>query len=167
MTTPPPRSSRSLANIEGDANTAIGIYSLFYSTGNFNTALGEGAGIGVTTADNVICIGTVGVDVSNSCYIGNIAGQTVGLGGSGCYVDNDGKLGVFLSARRFKRDVFDMDNASAALLALRPVTFRYKPELDKIGIPQSALSRRKWKRSTLTWLRMIRRARSALCATRR
>jgi hypothetical protein len=32
-----------------------------------------------------------------------------------------------------------MDNASEALLALRPVTFHYKPELDKTGIPQFGL----------------------------
>ena len=32
-----------------------------------------------------------------------------------------------------------MDAASEALLALRPVTFRYKPELDKAGIPQYGL----------------------------
>jgi Chaperone of endosialidase len=46
---------------------------------------------------------------------------------------------VFLSARRFKTDIADMDNASEALLALRPVTFHYKPELDKTGIPQFGL----------------------------
>jgi len=77
--------------------------------------------------------------VSNSCYIGSIAGQTVGNGGSTCYVDNDGKLGVFLSARRFKTDIADMGAASEAILALRPVTFHYKPELDKTGIPQFGL----------------------------
>jgi trimeric autotransporter adhesin len=77
--------------------------------------------------------------VSNSCYIGNIAGQTVGMGGSTCYVDNDGKLGVFLSARRFKTDIADMGAGSEALLALRPVTFHYKPELDKTGIAQFGL----------------------------
>ena len=32
-----------------------------------------------------------------------------------------------------------MDAASEALLALRPVTFRYKPELDQAGIPQYGL----------------------------
>jgi hypothetical protein len=101
--------------------------------------VGLNAGSGVTTASNVICIGTTGNDVGNSCYIGNIAGQTVGAGGTTCYVDNEGKLGVFLSARRFKTDIADMDDASEALLALRPVTFHYKPELDKTGIPQFGL----------------------------
>ena len=52
---------------------------------------------------------------------------------------NDGKLGVFLSARRFKTDIGDMENASAGLLALRPVTFHYKRELDKAGSPQFGL----------------------------
>ena len=32
-----------------------------------------------------------------------------------------------------------MDKASEALLALRPVTFHYKPELDPDGIPQFGL----------------------------
>ena len=52
---------------------------------------------------------------------------------------NDGKLGVFLSARRFKTDIGDMENASRGLLALRPVTFHHKRELDKAGIPQFGL----------------------------
>jgi hypothetical protein len=38
-------------------------------------------------------------------------------------VDNTGKLGVVLSARRFKTDIADMGPASETLLALRPVTF--------------------------------------------
>ena len=128
-----------LSNNTAGANTAIGFSALENSTGNGNTAVGFGAGDSVTGASNVICIGTTGNDVSNSCYIGSIAGQTVGAGGSTCYVDNDGKLGVFLSARRFKTDIADMGAASEALLAMRPVTFRYKPELDKIGIPQFGL----------------------------
>jgi hypothetical protein len=32
-----------------------------------------------------------------------------------------------------------MDNASEAILALKPVTFRYKKELDPKGIPQFGL----------------------------
>jgi hypothetical protein len=129
-----------LSNTTGFANTASGVEALFNNTsGTFNTALGFEAGGSVTTASHVIAIGTTGANVSNSCYIGSIAGQTVGAGGSTCYVDNDGKLGVFLSARRFKTNIADMAAASEALLALRPVTFHYKPELDKTGIPQFGL----------------------------
>ena len=32
-----------------------------------------------------------------------------------------------------------MDKASEAILALKPVTFRYKKELDREGIPQFGL----------------------------
>jgi hypothetical protein len=129
-----------LNNTTGFGNTASGVEALFNNTiGTFNTALGFEAGGSVTTASHVIAIGTTGANVSNSCYIGGIAGQTVGAGGTTCYVDNDGKLGVFLSARRFKTDISDMGAASEALLALRPVTFHYKPELDRTGIPQFGL----------------------------
>jgi Chaperone of endosialidase len=127
-------------NTTGIDNTAEGYGALFNNvTGSNNTALGFGAGSNVTTANNVICFGALGANVDNSCYIGNIAGQTVGAGGTTCYVDNDGKLGVILSARRFKTDIADMGTASEGLLALRPVTFHYKPELDKTGIPQFGL----------------------------
>src|SRR5204863_5805377 len=81
----------------------------------------------------------IGDVLHTATYIGGIAGRTVGAGGTTCYVDNDGKLGVFLSARRFKTDIADMGAASEALLALRPVSFHYKPELDKTGIPQFGL----------------------------
>jgi hypothetical protein len=128
------------SNTTGGSNTANGVAALqSNSTGNSNIALGAFAGLSVSTASNVISIGVYGANVSNSCYIGNIAGQTVGAGGTTCYVDNDGKLGVFLSARRFKTDIADMSALSEALLALRPVTFHYKPELDKTGIPQFGL----------------------------
>src|SRR5438132_404067 len=129
-----------LHNDTGFANTAVGSDALLNnSAGTFNTAVGFGAGDSVTNASHVIAIGTSGANVSNSCYIGSIAGQTVGAGGSTCYVDNAGKLGVFLSARRFKTDIAEMGTASDAILALRPVTFHYKPELDKTGIPQFGL----------------------------
>jgi uncharacterized coiled-coil protein SlyX len=43
------------------------------------------------------------------------------------------------SSERFKEDIKPMDTASEAILALRPVTFRYKHELDPNGIPQFGL----------------------------
>jgi Chaperone of endosialidase len=104
------------------------------TTGNRNIDIGN---LGVANEGNTIRIGTTGDQ--SATYIAGIAGQTVGAGGSTCYVDNDGKLGVFLSAHRFKTDIADMATASEAILALRPVTFHYKPELDKTGIPQFGL----------------------------
>jgi uncharacterized coiled-coil protein SlyX len=100
------------------------------TTGDNNVALGYLAGLGVTTANNVICIGANvdGGNENDSCYIGNIWGQSVGGGGSTVFVDSNGKLGSSVSSRRFKRDIQPMDKASEAVLLLRPVTFRYKSD---------------------------------------
>ena len=54
-------------------------------------------------------------------------------------VNPSGKLGVATSSARFKEAVLPMDKASEAVLALEPVTFRYKEELDPDGIPQFGL----------------------------
>ena len=100
------------------------------STGSENTALGFGAGGGVFTASNVICIGAhvSGVNVDNSCFIGNIWQQS---GGSqAVYVNFDGKLGAQVSARRFKEEIKPIKEASVVIYDLKPVSFRYKPEID-------------------------------------
>jgi hypothetical protein len=138
------------SNTGADNNVAFGVQALFNTTGANNIAVGHRAGYNLTTGSFNIDIGNLGVtgesntirigdESHGATYICGIAGQTVGAGGSTCYVDNAGKLGVFPSARRFKTDIADMAAASEAILALRPVTFRYKPELDKTGIPQFGL----------------------------
>src|SRR6202022_3728717 len=50
-----------------------------------------------------------------------------------------GQLGVAPSSQRFKDEIKPMDKASEAILALKPVSFRYKHELDPKGIPQFGL----------------------------
>ena len=128
-------------NFTGDQNTAVGVRALqFNSTGDANIALGNAAGFQVTTASNVICIGASvsGEDVSNSCYIGSIFGQ-ISSGGTAVFINADGKLGTTTSSRRFKEEIKPMDKSSEALLALKPVTFRYKKEMDPDGIPQFGL----------------------------
>src|SRR5438132_10754591 len=54
-------------------------------------------------------------------------------------IDSTGKLGTVVSSARFKDEIKPMDKASEVILALEPVTFRYKPELDPNGIPQFGL----------------------------
>jgi hypothetical protein len=54
-------------------------------------------------------------------------------------VNANGQLGVAPSSERFKADIKPMDKASEAILALKPVTFRYKKEVDSTGIPQFGL----------------------------
>src|SRR5260370_37541678 len=41
-----------------------------------------------------------------------------------------GQLGVKVSSRQFKDDIKPMETASEAILALKPVTFRYKKNID-------------------------------------
>jgi hypothetical protein len=138
------------SDLTGDNNVACGYNALYNNTGAFNIAIGTGAGFSLTNGNLNIDIGNSGIagegntirigDIGQSAtYIAGIAGQTVGAGGTTCYVDNDGKLGVFLSARRFKTDIADMNSASEALLRLRPVTFRYKPEMKATNAPQFGL----------------------------
>ena len=120
-------------NTTGSTNTGIGRAALLANTTGFNNiALGPSAGDSVTTANNVIAIGTSGENVSNSCYVGNIFGQ-LSSGGTGVFINSAGKLGTTTSARRFKEDIKPMEKASEVILALKPVTFHYKKDIDPQG----------------------------------
>src|SRR5881227_4277281 len=44
-----------------------------------------------------------------------------------------------MSSQRFKEEIKPMDHASEALFALKPVTFRYKKEIDATGTSQFGL----------------------------
>src|SRR5207253_8914087 len=67
-----------------------------------------------------------------------IHGVTV-ASGVGVVVSSNGQLGTVTSSARFKEAIKPMDKVSEALLALKPVTFRYKHDLDPDGIPQFGL----------------------------
>jgi hypothetical protein len=55
------------------------------------------------------------------------------------FVNSNGKLGTTTSSARFKDEIKPMGTASEAILALRPVSFRYKKEIDPQGIPEFGL----------------------------
>jgi hypothetical protein len=123
----------------GDENTAVGRDAGDNIVdGSNNVAIGGEAGTGIVHASNVIAINVPGVssafgDASDTCYIGNIFGQPVGVGpGQAVYVDSDGVLGFTISSKRFKHDIKPMDKASEMLYALKPVTFKYNK--DKSGM---------------------------------
>jgi hypothetical protein len=60
---------------------------------------------------------------------------------------SSGKLGVTgISSIRFKEAVKPMDKASEAILQLKPVTFRYKQEIDPNVSRRSARWLSKWKK---------------------
>src|SRR5207244_2025051 len=99
--------------------------------------------VGVTGESDTIRIGTSGSQTN--AYIAGISGVTV-AGGIGVIVDSSGHLGTTTSSARFKDQIKPMDRASEAILALKPVTFHYKQELDPEGIPQFGLVARKLKK---------------------
>jgi hypothetical protein len=118
-------------NTTGDDNTAFGYLALGFSgTGSGNVALGSNAGSNVTTASNVISIGSnvAAADVSNTCFIGNIFGVNVGMDALPVFINASGQLGTTASSRRFKTDIQQMDKSSEAILSLKPVTFHYKSD---------------------------------------
>ncbi|MFL6500214.1 MAG: tail fiber domain-containing protein [Candidatus Udaeobacter sp.] len=130
-----------LSTTVGGGNTAIGALALKNNTtGVTNTAVGFNAGFNVTTANNIIVIGTNvgGQNVDHGCFIGEIFGQT-SSSGSAVFINSEGRLGTATSSRRFKDSIKPMDNASESLFALKPVTFRYKKEIDSTRTPQLGL----------------------------
>ena len=91
--------------------------------------------LGAAAETNTIRIGRQGTQ--KSTLIAGIFGAAVS--GSQVVVSSNGKLGVAPSSARFKEAIKPMDKASEAILALKPVTFRYKEEFDPDGIPQFGL----------------------------
>jgi hypothetical protein len=149
-------------NTTGFGNTANGAGALFHNTtGRLNIVLGAAAGQNLTTGNNNIDISNPGVAAeSNIIRIGNEVAFTdlVGIvhpahtktfiagihgatasGAVTVYVNSSGQLGTLPSSARFKHDIQSMDKASEAILALKPVTFHYKAEIDPKGIPQFGL----------------------------
>jgi hypothetical protein len=138
-------------NTIGNNNTAVGYLALDSNTiGSRNVALGFKAGHNLTTGNRNIDISNTGVaDESGTIRIGSVGDQTAtfiaGISGAtvptgvAVIVDSSGHLGTTTSSARFKDEIKPMDEASEAILALKPVTFRYKHELDPAGIPQFGL----------------------------
>jgi endosialidase-like protein len=136
-------------NKHGSSNTGLGYNSLYNCQGSNNIALGDSAGINLRGAENNIEIGNgglshdmntirIGNETHTVTYMAGISGATV-PNGVGVIIDTDGHLGTVVSSERFKDDVKPMDKASEAILALKPVTFRYKHDLDPEGTPQFGL----------------------------
>jgi hypothetical protein len=137
-------------NQEGGSNTAVGNLALSGNySGSNNVALGASAGVNVTGGNNIE-IGNPGVaDESGVMRLGTEGAQTAtyiaGIRTSplavatGIGITADGQLGVRASSARFKEAIKPMEKVSEAILALRPVTFRYKKQLDPKATPQFGL----------------------------
>jgi hypothetical protein len=140
-------------NTTGHDNTAAGFQALGGNTAGINNvAIGSNAGGNLTTGSNNIVIGanvpgvageanTIRIGksgVQKKTLIAGISGKTV-ANGVGVIINSSGQLGTVQSSARYKDDIKPMDKASEAILALKPVAFRYKKELDPEKIPQFGL----------------------------
>jgi hypothetical protein len=140
-----------LGNVTGNGNTAIGVNALYFNTtGSNNIGVGLNAGQNLTTGSNNIDIGNVGVaaeantirigtvGTQTAIYIAGIIGKTISRG-TPVFTNANGQLGTVQSSARFKEQIKPMGNASEAILALKPVMFRYKKEIDAERTPQFGL----------------------------
>jgi hypothetical protein len=119
------------SNTTGEFNTAIGSQALRDNViGDSNTAIGDSAGFNITGSGNV-CVGA-GVNgvagESNITRIRNIY-ESVATERA-VYVTSDNRIGTLSSSNRYKEQVKPMEKASGAIHSLRPVSFRYKKEVD-------------------------------------
>lgn len=137
-------------NTSGDQNTAAGYQALRNNTeGSRNIGLGYGAGSNNNTGtDNVWIMhfgdesGTeantlrIGEDTGtgywelNRAFVSGIQNAVLTGAEQDVCVDVEDQLGpCSLSSRRFKEEIRELGDASAGLLALRPVLFSYKAEV--------------------------------------
>jgi Chaperone of endosialidase len=103
----------------------------------FVSVLADGAMI---TGSGNVCIGQ-GIQgvaaVDNTTWIRNVYDSVAS--DRAVYVNSDNKIGTLASSRRYKEEIKPMDKTSEALLSLKPVTFRYKQELDPHHVPMFGL----------------------------
>ena len=146
---------RALYRCQGDQNIGLG----FFAGSNLNDGSANNIYVGnvgpvpIGAESNIIRIGTQTPSVATignppveshpmpaytTTFIAGISGATVT--GSAVYIDtSSGQLGLLSSSERFKNGIEPMGKASEALLSLRPVTFRYKKNIDPKGAPQFGL----------------------------
>ena len=126
------------ANTVGAGNTAVGFGALTANTvGSFNAALGQNAGASLVLGSNNIYIANLGAAVESNttrigslglqtrCFVQGISGVTTAFAAIPVLVDGLGQLGTISSSANVKHDIVDMDDASSAVMQLRPVTFVY------------------------------------------
>jgi len=91
---------------------------------------------GIDGEPSTIRIGTIGIQTA--IYVAGISGVPV-TAGQAVAVTSTGQLGVRASSARYKEAIKPMDKASEAVFELKPVSFKYKKELDATGTPQFGL----------------------------
>ena len=143
-----------LGRTQGDQNTGLGFFAGWNLSGDGtnNIYIGNAGPVPIGTESNTIRIGTQTATIATvgnppfeshpmpahtATFIAGITGTAVT--GRPVMINANGKLGTPPSSARFKEGIKPMDKASEAILALKPVTFRYKKEVDAERTPQFGL----------------------------
>ncbi len=98
------------------------------------------AGSFLTSGSGNVCIGKDVVGVAgenNTTRISNIYSSVASA--RPVYINSDNKLGTLVSSRRFKEEIKPMEQASEAILGLKPVSFRYRKEIEPNDVPMFGL----------------------------
>ena len=129
-------------------NTVVGYEAGRNVTGLRNVVIGAQAGSNLFSGSNNVFIGNAGAEESGTIRIGTVGTHTRAfiagihnstVSGLPVQVAPDGQLGVLTSSARFKVGIRDLGHASRTLYALRPVSYRYRPDLDPSGALQYGL----------------------------
>ena len=143
-----------LGRTQGDQNTGLGFFAGWNLSddGTNNIYIGNAGPVPIGTESNTIRIGTQTatiVTVGNppfeshpmpahtATFVAGISGTAIN--GRPVMINANGRLGTAPSSARFKEEIKPMDKASEAILALKPVMFRYKKEVDAERTPQFGL----------------------------
>jgi hypothetical protein len=114
----------------------VGQLALFHNTtGSDNVAVRDSTGFDQDTGSGNVYIGAGVAGVageSNHTYVRNIETTPVSGGGTDTVtIDlSTGLLGHLSFCRRYKEEIQPMNGTSETLYRLKPVTFRYKKEID-------------------------------------
>src|SRR5205823_7576238 len=145
---------RALSRSQGDQNVGLGFFAggNLSDVGTNNIYVGNVGPVPIGSESNTIRIGmqtattvTVGnppfetypMPAHTATYIAGIAGAAVN--GRPVMINGNGQLGTPPCSARYKDEIEPMDAASEVILALKPVTFRYKKEIDADRTPQFGL----------------------------
>jgi len=115
----------------GEFNVAVGSQALYSNvSGDSNTAIGDSAGFNIMGSGNV-CIGAGINGVAGENNITRIRNVYDSVATErAVYVTSDNRIGTLSSSRRYKDEIRPMGEVSGAIHSLKPVSFRYKKEID-------------------------------------
>ena len=113
-------------NVDGAYNTIVGFQAGLNANGTDNIYIGEFTALGITSENTTTRIGSH----QDHCYIDGIyLEQPDANANQPVMVAPNGHLVTPASSARFKEKIQPMNDASEAILALKPVAFQYKADV--------------------------------------